>query len=148
MPPIQDHPLRYQLANELHARPFPSLNAPGRAVFLAIKHPDETEGRDRQADLDHLIALLDRHGADHPKPGATHWFGRIGKHRLKWESHTEFVTYTVFLDGEGAKPFDPDDFDVFPDDWLDAAPGQRMTSALIRIEPRPGPEAKIGRAHV
>ena len=36
MPPIQDHPLRYRLANELHARPFPSLKAPCRAVYLAI----------------------------------------------------------------------------------------------------------------
>ena len=28
MPPIEDHPLRYPLTNELHARPFPSLEAP------------------------------------------------------------------------------------------------------------------------
>ena len=35
MPPIQDHPLRYSLANELHARPFPALKTPCRAVFLA-----------------------------------------------------------------------------------------------------------------
>ncbi|KPQ21226.1 MAG: Protein of unknown function (DUF3422), partial [Rhodobacteraceae bacterium HLUCCA24] len=94
MPPIADHPLRYQLANELHARPFPALAAPGRAVYLALKRPEEAESRDRADDLAHLITLLDRHGTDHPKPGATHWFGQIGKHRLKWESHTEFVTYT------------------------------------------------------
>ena len=131
MPPITDHPLRYELANELHARPFPALTASGRAVFLAIKRPEEAASRDRQADLDHLAQLLHRHGADQPQPGATHWFCQIGKHQLKWESHTEFVTYTVFLDGPGAKPFDPDDFDVFPEDWLAAAPGQRITSALI-----------------
>ena len=140
MPPIADHPLRYQLANELHARPFPALAAPGRAVYLALKRPEEAESRDRADDLAHLITLLDRHGTDHPKPGATHWFGQIGKHRLKWESHTEFVTYTVFLDGPGAKPFDPDDFAVFPEDWLEDAPGQRITSSLIRIEPRPDPQ--------
>ncbi|MGE4328218.1 MAG: DUF3422 family protein, partial [Pseudodonghicola sp.] len=28
MPPIEDHPLRYQLANELHARPFPVVTPP------------------------------------------------------------------------------------------------------------------------
>ncbi|WP_371036700.1 MULTISPECIES: DUF3422 family protein [unclassified Rhodosalinus] len=143
MPPISDHPLRYQLANELHARPFPTLPATGRAVFIAIKQPDEAPSRDRQADLDHLIALLDRHGADHPKPGATHWFGQIGKHRMKWESHTEFVTYTAFLDGPGERPFDPDDFAVFPSDWLEAAPGQRITSVMVRVENRPETEAEI-----
>lgn len=135
MPPIQDHPLRYDLANELHARPFPSLDVPCGAVFLAVKRPDGAAGRDRGADMDHLIALLDRHGAPHPQPGATHYFGQIGRYRLKWESHTEFVTYTVFADKLGERAFDPAEFEVFPKDWLEKMPGVRMTSALMRIEP-------------
>ena len=137
MAPIEDHPLRYRLANELHARPFPSLEAPCRAVYLAIKQPKNAAARDRDADRTHLINLLDRHGAPHPQPGATHYSGQIGKHSLKWEQHTEFVTYTVFMDGLGNRPFDPDDFEVFPSDWLDQAPGVRMTSAMIRVCARP-----------
>ncbi|EDM69767.1 hypothetical protein RAZWK3B_08149 [Roseobacter sp. AzwK-3b] len=135
MPPIEDHPLRYRLANELHARPFPSMKAPSTAAYLAIKRPEGAAARDREADMLHLLALLDRHGAPHPQPGATHYFGRIGRHMLKWESHTEFVTYTAFTEGVSARPFDPRDFEVFPDDWLGEAPGVRMTSALIRITP-------------
>ncbi len=136
MPPIQDHPLRFKLANELHARPFPSLSAPCRAIYLAIKQPKEAASRDRSEDLTHLIALLDRYGAAHPQPGATHYSGQIGQHMLKWEQHTEFVTYTVFLSGLGEKPFDPSDFNVFPTDWLMDAPGVRVTSAMLRIVPR------------
>jgi len=135
MPPIEDHPLRYRLANELHARPFPSLSVPATAVFLAIKQEHGAAGRDRAADMAHLTDLLDRHGAAHPQPGATHYSGRIGRHMLKWESHTEFVTYTAFTEGLGSRPFDPADFEVFPADWLSAAPGVRVTSALIRVEP-------------
>ncbi len=75
-----------------------------------------------------------RHGAGRPQPGATHWWGEIGRQRLKWESHTEFVTYTVFSDGVEERPFDPRAFDVFPEDWLERSPGLRMTSALIRVE--------------
>ncbi len=134
MSQFEDHPLRYKLANELHARPFPALEAPCRAVFLAVKEARNAVGRDRDADRAHLLALLDRHAAPHPSPGATHFFGQIGKHQLKWESHTEFVTYTVFIEGLGEKAFDPDDFDVFPADWLADAPGVRLTSALIRLE--------------
>jgi len=137
MPPIQDHPLRYPLSNELHARPFPSLEAPCRAVYLAIKKPKEAAGRDKSEDLKHLIALLDRYGTAHPQPGATHFSGRIGQHTLKWEQHTEFVTYTVFINGLGSRPFDPSDMDVFPDDWLSSAPGVRITSAMLRVEERP-----------
>jgi len=135
MPQIEDHPLRYRLANELHARPFPSMRAPSTAAYLAIKRPEGAAARDRAADMEHLIALLDRHGAPHPQPGATHYFGRIGRHTLKWESHTEFVTYTAYTDGLSSRPFDPADFEVFPEDWLAEAPGVRITSALIRITP-------------
>jgi uncharacterized membrane-anchored protein len=134
MPPIEDHPLRYAMANELHARPFPAVKAPSRAAYLAIKPASNAAGRDRAADRAHLIDLLDRFGAQHPQPGATHYFGTIGKHQLKWESHTEFVTYTVFGAGLAQQPFDAATFGIFPQDWLETAPGTRVTSALIRIE--------------
>ncbi|MBL9060416.1 MAG: DUF3422 domain-containing protein [Mangrovicoccus sp.] len=134
---MEDHALRYALANELHARPFPSIQAPARAVHLAIKQPTMAAARDRELDRAHLIDLLDRFGAQHPGPGATHFFGQVGKHLLKWESHTEFVTYTLFSEGVSARPFDPSAFDAFPQDWLDKAPGVRVTSVLIRIEEAP-----------
>ena len=138
--PLVDHPLRYELANELHARPFPTLVAPCHAVFLAIKPEADAARRDKDQDRAHLLDLLDRMGATHPKPGATHYFGELGKHRIKWECHTEFSTYTVFTDGVAERPFDPATFDVFPADWLADAPGHRLTSALIRIEEQAGTE--------
>jgi uncharacterized membrane-anchored protein len=141
MPPIEDHPLRYALANELHARPFPSLDAPCRAAFLAIKQPQNAAARDREADRAHLLELLDRYGAQHPKPDATHYFGEIGRHVLKWESHTEFVSYTVFDTGNAERPFDAATFSMFPEEWLARAPGTRITSALIRVERMPEDEA-------
>ena len=136
MPPVQDHPLRFQLSNELHARPFPTLTAGSRAIFLALKHQDATHPEAAKADLDHLIKLLDRYGAPHPQPGATHYFGQLGKHRLKWERHTEFVTFTLLVDGLGERAFDSSDFEFFPEDWLSEAPGLRITSCLLRIEPQ------------
>jgi uncharacterized membrane-anchored protein len=129
-----DHPLRYAMSNELHARPFPPVSAPGRAVYLALKPAQNAAARDRGLDRAHLLSLLDRFGAQHPQPDATHWFGPIGRHHLKWESHTEFVTYTLFLDGLEDRAFDPASFGLFPADWLAEAPGTRVTSALIRIE--------------
>ena len=134
MTPIDDHPLRYELSNELHARPFPTVEAPSRAAYIAVKPAENAAGRDRQADFDHLLKLLDHFGAQHPKPSATHYFGQIGRHHLKWESHTEFVTYTVFGKGNAERPFDAETFAVFPAQWLSKLPGTRVTSALIRVE--------------
>lgn len=136
----QDHPLRVQLAAELHTRPFPAVAAPGWAAFLALKPPRD-DARDRDAERAHLVVLLDLFAARHPEPGATHWYGALGRFRLKWESHTEFVTYTLL--GEDASPFDPGLFGLFPADWLAAAPGVRLTSALFRIEEAEG-DGSIG----
>ncbi|MCF1707208.1 DUF3422 domain-containing protein [Tabrizicola sp. J26] len=143
MAPIDDHPLRYALTNELHARPFPTLQAPCTAVFLAIKQPGDAANRDRDREREHLLALLDRHGSPHPQPDATHFSGSIGRHELKWESHTEFVTYSAFSSGVSARPFDPAEMQVFPDDWLESAPGTRLVALMVRVEPMPKDEAEI-----
>jgi uncharacterized membrane-anchored protein len=141
--PIPDHPLRYATVNELHARPFPSLEVPSTAVYVAIKEPVQAQNRDRGADLAHLLSLLDRHGSAYPQPGATHFQGPIGRAELKWESHTEFVTYTAFTKGISARPFDPAEADVMPEDWLAAAPGKRLTSVLIRVEAMPESDTEL-----
>jgi hypothetical protein len=69
---LADHPNRFRLANELHARPYPELAAPCSAIRIAIKPPKGAAERDRGLDVAHLIALLDRYGAPHPPPGANH----------------------------------------------------------------------------
>ncbi len=143
MPPIQDHPMRYALVNELHARPAAKITAPGLAVFLAIKPEKNASKRDRGADREHLVALLDRHGAGHPAPDATHHSAELGRYHLKWESHTEFVTFTSFEQGLADRPFDPGSFKVFPDAWLEAAPGRRLTSILFQIETMPENRAEM-----
>jgi uncharacterized membrane-anchored protein len=143
MPTIPDHPLRYALVNELHARPFPSLEVPSTAVYVAIKEPHEAVNRDRAKDTAHLLGLLDRHASAHPQPGATHFSGPIGRHDLKWESHTEFVTYSAFGKGLSTRAFDPAEAEVFPEDWLEAAPGKRLCSVLVRIEEMPEEEAEV-----
>lgn len=136
---LDDYPDRYALANELHARPFPELTAPCRALHLAIKQPDDAADRDRELDRAHLVALLDRYGAPHPPPGASHYSGPLGRGFLKWELHTEFVTYTLFVEGVAEVPFSGELLTLFPADWLAAAPGRLLVSCLVRVE-RTAPE--------
>jgi len=143
MPKLADHPLRYDLVNELHARPFPALDVPCQAVYVAIKEPLDAANRDRAADRAHLTGLLDRHGAPHPPPLATHHAVRLGRHDLKWESHTEFVTYSTFARGVPDRSFDPRSAEVFPDDWLAAAPGVRVAAVMVRVEWMPDDPALV-----
>jgi uncharacterized membrane-anchored protein len=113
------------------------------AAYVAIKEPMDAANRDRALDKAHLLALLDRNGAAHPQPDATHYAGPIGRSELKWESHTEFVTYSAFTPGLSARAFDPSEAEVFPAEWVAAAPGKRLTSVLIRVETLPADETEL-----
>jgi uncharacterized membrane-anchored protein len=132
-----DHPQRYALVNELHARPFPAFAAPATMAYLAVKEPVNAAFRDPSRDRSQLLALLDRHGAPHPEAGATHCSGQIGRAELKWESHTEFVSYLAVMPGLSERPFDPTATEVFPTDWLAQSSGKRMAAILIRVELMP-----------
>lgn len=147
--PLADYPDRFSLSNELHARPFPELSAPCRAAHLAIKQEKGAAERDRALDLAHLTKLLDRYGAPHPAPGANHHSCKLGRGILKWEQHTEFVTYTLFADGVSDVPFDGSLYAMFPQDWLAEAPGKVLTSCLVRVEQaqdQSGADARVGEA--
>ncbi len=146
MAAIKDHPLRYTLNSELHARPFPSLSAPHVAAYLAVRPPGDAATRERSIDLEHLTALLRHYGSPLPSENATHYYGPLGKYALKWEQHTEFVTYTVFSDQAGARPFDPTEFDVFPENWRRDLNAERITSILLRLIERPESDDDISAA--
>ena len=47
MAPSFDHPQRYALVNELHARPYPKMGVPSHVVYAAFKDPRDAANRDR-----------------------------------------------------------------------------------------------------
>ncbi|AYF01455.1 DUF3422 domain-containing protein [Paracoccus yeei] len=132
-----DHPLRYELVHELHARPSPRLEAPCTAVFLAVKEPNDAANRDRLRDVEHLAELCARNGAPRPDPQAGHYAARLGRCKLRWESHTEFVTYAAFSRGLPPRAFDPAVGEVFPADWQARAPGKRLAAVMIHVDHLP-----------
>lgn len=123
------HPQRYALSNELHARPFSKIDAPSSAACIAL-----TSNGDAAEDKAFLTMLLDRFGASHPANGADHHSVDLGFASLKWERHTEFVTYTLFAPEVSDPPFGGDMMAKFPRDWLAQSPGPMITSILMRIE--------------
>lgn len=136
-PPLLDHPLRYEMVNELHARPSPRLTVPCTAVYIAFKEPRDAANRDRSLDLAHLSELVTRHGAPAPQAGAGHYAAQLGRHELRWESHTEFVSYAGFTPGQPARPFDPALAEIFPAHWQARAPGRRVAAAMVHLAPMP-----------
>lgn len=143
MDPAHEHPLRYALVNELHARPSPRLEVPSTTVFLAVKEPRDAANRDRERDTTHLADLCRRYGAPRPDNSAGHYAGRLGRYELRWESHTEFVTYAASTAGLPQRPFDPAIGEVFPPDWQADAPGKRIAAVMVQVEYLPENPADI-----
>jgi len=137
---LGDHPLRRPLTDELHARPFAEMGVPSRAAFLALKPPRDAAERDPAADRAHLIAFLDRHGAPHPDEGANHHSADLGEFRLKWERHTEFVSYTLYEEGAAETLFAGDLAARFPPDWLANAPGAAIAAIQVEVIAASSPE--------
>jgi uncharacterized membrane-anchored protein len=126
---IQDHPQRYELANEFQARPFAQLQPPEQGSYYAML----SIGIDDAALRGYLVSLCDRYGIAHPREGTNHFSADFGPFRLKWERHTEFVSYTFFHHGEAAQPFERTASTYVDQTLLARMPGQRIVGTHVEI---------------
>lgn len=131
------------MVNELHARPSARLTVPSKVVYLAFKEPRDAANRDRAKDLEHLADLAGRHGAPAPQQGIGHYAAQMGRHELRWEGHTEFVSYLGSTPGKAARAFDPSLAELFPPEWQARAPGKRLAAILMNIDILPDDPADI-----
>ena len=125
----RDHPLRYALTDEFHARPFAELVAPEQASHFALLSP----AGGAEAERGHLLELCTRYDVAEPAADATHYFEDFGDFRLKWERHSEFTTYSFFHHGSFAAPFEEPACGHVPQDWLAGLPGERLVAAHLAL---------------
>jgi len=132
-----DHPLRAALTNEVHARPFVPLRPPMRITHIAMLSGESGFAADRA----HLDLLLDAYNRPRPAAEVNHVFQDFGVFRLKWERHTEFCTWTVFVDGTAGGPFAAPAIAALPADWVAALPGSRLVAVHAAVERAGAPSA-------
>lgn len=143
MPPA--HPQRVVLHNEIHARPPEAMSPPVALSHLVMAG----DAAMREASRAHLAALLRDHHLPEPAPGAVHVRMEVGGFRVRWELHTEFVTWTF------SRAFDPSAFgehasptaaQAVPQDWLAALPGQCLAALNLWVLPaRDGVQQELTR---
>lgn len=131
---LNHHPRRFEMTNELHARPFMTVPVPGRLVSIAFKQTSNAQERDPERDRAHMVSFVDRYGGQYPAPGANHYLGDFGRFTMKWERHTEFVTYMLVADDNGDEElFDGLLAEHFPAEWLADAPGSVVAAVEIEV---------------
>jgi uncharacterized membrane-anchored protein len=132
--PLEDHPQRAFLHEEIHSRPPPEIASPAAVSFLLLLAGEAEAERVRGM----LAELCHRFGAP-PPHGERHFAGTLGQLGVHWEQHTEFFTLTfVRALGEPGVPFARPALELVPHDWLGSLPGQVLTAAHLALVPETG----------
>ncbi|WP_425406427.1 DUF3422 family protein [Hwanghaeella sp.] len=126
---IGDNAKRYELVNELHARPFQPCEGPMQVTHYAFQHADG-DGDGLRA-REHAADLCRRFGATPPPDDASHHTADLGNLRVKWELHTEFSSYTFFSKAPFKQPFAEAPGTKLPRDWLEAISGTLVVALNI-----------------
>ncbi len=132
---LPQHPQRVVLHNEIHARPPEALTAP-TAITHVVMAVDESQ---RALSRAHLAQLLRDHHLPGPDEHLTHLRVDLGAFRLRWEMHTEFVSYTFIraLDLSSVEVQDPPfALEVVPLQWFSDLPGQCLSSQHLWALPQ------------
>ena len=127
---LNQHPQRHLLHNEIHARPPESMAAPV-AISHIVMLADPAQ---RDASRAHVSELLRNQHLPLPDEASTHIRMDLGQYRLRWELHTEFVTWTFMrpLDAAPLAGQQPGDAaHVVPKAWLAKLPGQCLASIHV-----------------
>ena len=130
----KNHPQRIALHNEVHARPPEAMTAP-----MALSHIVMLgDAGEREASRSHLAKLLRDHHLPLPDPQSNHLRMDLGPFRVRWELHTEFVTWSF------SRPIEVAGFGerepataagAVPQEWLQQLPGQCLASLHLWVLP-------------
>lgn len=116
---------------------------------LAISHVVmQCDAEQLEASRAHLAVLLRDHHLPTPDPQTIHVRMDLGAFRLRWEQHTEFVTWTFSrtVDSVSLLSTEPDAaITSVPKDWFAALPGHCLQSMHLWVleSNSPEPEALI-----
>ena len=127
---FQEHPLRRVVTAELHARTFEPLRAPERVSYLAVVCGEQ--GIERN--VLHLKRLLTHFGRPIPETVDRHHSVDLGPMRMRWERHTEFVTYTFSKQGAYTHPFAELLLHKLPEEWLRELPGEVISAVAMAVD--------------
>ncbi len=95
------HSVRIELSNEWHARPTLSVAPPFRCTHVVQLFDDISLARSRKE----FAEFCREFGTALPAPNARCHTAEVGSCLIKWEGHTEALSHTIFVPGNGKPPF-------------------------------------------
>ncbi|WP_421843283.1 DUF3422 family protein [Marinobacter algicola] len=144
-PPLKQldlHPLREDLYNELHSRPFHVLPCPAQITHIALL----TTPEQRAVQFRHWQDLHIMLGQSEPREDLSCYEATFGSLRIRREMHMEFASYTfINLDAEDDhQPFQDTGISSLPKGWLEKLTGTVVAAFHIDLQQASsGPETDL-----
>lgn len=133
---LSQHPLRLDLHGEVHSRPSDGVSPPTAVVRWVIW----LEPQQKAANRDHLISLLNAFQIRNFDLSNNHFKVNLGSIDLRWEMHTEFVTYTFFKPNyqqDIGQDFVTDLIEQKAPHWLAQMPGSILSAVHVWVQEGP-----------
>ena len=144
-PPLKQldlHPLREELYNELHSRPFHVLPCPAQVTHIALL----TTPEQRAVQFRHWQDLHIMLGQPEPLEDVSCYEATFGSLRIRREMHMEFASYT-FINlgiGDDHQPFQDTGISSLPKGWLEKLTGTVVAAFHIDLQQASnGPETDL-----
>lgn len=133
----KDHPQRFKLHNEVHARAPISLKLPVISSFLALT----LTGKEKRLEQEHIAKLCDSYNITPPKKDASHFSVTLDAFQFRWEQHAEFSSYNFYVQCVSCTPFSKPALEYVSADWLKELPGKVIVAAHASIIEENNPAA-------
>ncbi|PSF05092.1 DUF3422 domain-containing protein [Marinobacter fuscus] len=129
---LEFHPLRADLYQELHSRPFQVIPSQARITQIAVL----TTPEQRQHQFEHLQKLHRLLGEPWPEQETSCYEQTFGNLRIRREVHMEFTSYTFINTADSpANPFTETGLTLLPDGWLEQLAGTVVGAFHIEVRP-------------
>jgi len=125
----ENHPQRFKLHNEVHARAPIVLTLPVKSSFLALMLTHE----EKKNEYKQLLKLCERYNVSPPKEDASHFNATLDNFKVRWEQHAEFSSYSFYVQNDTPEPFSKLALEQVPVDWLNQLPGKIVVAAHASV---------------
>lgn len=123
----RNHPQRFDLSNEVHARPPYPIRSPAKISCIALK----TERPFHDDDRLYIERLTEKFDVPPPEKGKKYHIVRIDGVIIVWEHHTEFIRYTMIVE-DNLDAWDTA-LGALPPEWLANMPGELISAVHLDI---------------
>jgi len=126
---FSDHEDRALVLGEAHARPRPALAAPSAVSRIDLY----VDGAGVRAHIEALQAHCEATNQPGPDTEARFHLFKLGEARAAFERHTEFVSYTFFVDRADGDAFVTTGLKAAGETWLAERPGRRLAAVHLHL---------------